>query len=96
MKLDGRTALLFVDGRDSGDLPEGSTVSCTADEHPARLVRFADRDFHQILKNKFGLPGPDTDRRWIIDGIDGDAFGFSDADDEAVERARSTRSPDAG
>ena len=61
--LDGRTATLFVDGRDEGPLPEGSVVTCSADAHPARLVTFGPRDFHGILKAKFGLPGPGTPGR---------------------------------
>lgn len=67
--LDGRTATLFVDGRDEGQLPEGSVVTCTADSNPARLVTFGPRDFHGILKAKFGLPGTATTGRdrWLSD-----------------------------
>lgn len=61
--LDGRTATLFVDGRDEGPLSEGSVVTCSADANPARLVTFGPRDFHGILKTKFGLPGPGTPGR---------------------------------
>lgn len=64
--LDGRPAVLFVDGREVATLSEGSSITCTSGLHPARLVRFADRDFHQILKAKFGLPGPDNDPRWAV------------------------------
>lgn len=56
--LEGRTATLLVDGRNIGELVPGDAVSCRASAHPARLVRFGERDFHQILKAKFGL----TDR----------------------------------
>lgn len=56
--LEGRTATLLVDGRNIGELVPGDAVSCRASAHPAQLVRFGERDFHQILKAKFGL----TDR----------------------------------
>ena len=56
--LEGRTATLLVDGRNIGDLVPGDAVTCRGGPHPARLVRFGERDFHQILKAKFGL----TDR----------------------------------
>ena len=84
--LDGRNAVLFVDGRDCGSLSEGSAISCTAGSHPARLVRFADRDFHQILKAKFGLPGPEADRRWAL----------APNDVEAAEAAEAGEDPSAG
>lgn len=53
--LEGRMATLVVDGRRVGDLSPGDAVVCRPGKHPARLVRFGDRDFHQILKAKFGL-----------------------------------------
>ena len=56
--LEGRTATLLVDGRNIGELAPGDAVTCRGGAHPARLVRFGERDFHQILKAKFGL----TDR----------------------------------
>ena len=56
--LEGRTATLLVDGRNIGELAPGDAVTCRGGPHPARLVRFGERDFHQILKAKFGL----TDR----------------------------------
>lgn len=56
--LEGRTATLLVDGRNIGELAPGDAVTCRGGPHPARLVRFRERDFHQILKAKFGL----TDR----------------------------------
>lgn len=46
---------LILDGREVGDLNEGDTVTCTQGPQPARLITFAPRDFHQILKAKFGL-----------------------------------------
>lgn len=56
--LEDRLATLLVDGRRVGDLAPGDEMVCRAGTHPARLVRFGERDFHQILKAKFGL----TDR----------------------------------
>jgi NAD+ kinase len=52
---DARAASLTVDGREVGELAPGDRVRCTAGPHPARIVTFAPRDFHQILKAKFGL-----------------------------------------
>ncbi|MEZ5169718.1 MAG: NAD(+)/NADH kinase [Acidimicrobiia bacterium] len=46
---------LTTDGREVAILQPGDTVSCTAGERPARVVSFESRDFHQILKAKFGL-----------------------------------------
>ena len=53
--LDGRPAALVLDGRDLGPLAGGDTVACRAADHDARFVTFGERDFHQILKAKFGL-----------------------------------------
>lgn len=50
-----RTASLAVDGRPSGMLGDGDVVRCRASEHHARLVTFGPREFHRILKSKFGL-----------------------------------------
>jgi NAD+ kinase len=50
-----RPATLSVDGRNQGELTEGDVVVCTAADHNARLVTFGGRDFHQIVKAKFGL-----------------------------------------
>lgn len=47
---------LTVDGRELGRLSPGDRVACTASTSPARLITFQPRDFHQVLKNKFGLP----------------------------------------
>jgi NAD+ kinase len=52
---DEGNVMLTLDGRLTGDLHAGDTVSCTAGPKPARLVTFGPRDFHQILKAKFGL-----------------------------------------
>lgn len=48
-------ATMTVDGRELGHLGSGDVVSCTAAEKAARVVSFGPRDFHQILKAKFGL-----------------------------------------
>ena len=53
--LDGRGAALLVDGRPVTELEPGDAVTCRAAAHPARLVTFGPRDFHRILKAKFGL-----------------------------------------
>lgn len=66
--LDGRTATLFVDGRDEGTVPDGAVVTCSAHPQPARLVTFGPRDFHGILRTKFELPGPGTPARERFDG----------------------------
>ena len=56
--LDGRPAALVLDGRDCGILAPGDSVTCRAGAHDAHLVTFGERDFHQILKAKFGLGHP--------------------------------------
>jgi NAD+ kinase len=48
--------LLTIDGRERGVLEPGDMVRCTGGPRPARVVTFGPRDFHQILKAKFGLP----------------------------------------
>ncbi|HVM01744.1 MAG TPA: NAD(+)/NADH kinase [Acidimicrobiales bacterium] len=53
--MDGRPAALVLDGRDVGPLAPGDAVACRPAPVDARLVTFGDRDFHQILKAKFGL-----------------------------------------
>ena len=50
-----RPATLSVDGRNLGTLVEGDAIVCTASDRVARFVRFGQRDFHRILKTKFGL-----------------------------------------
>ncbi|MGZ4792590.1 MAG: NAD(+)/NADH kinase [Ilumatobacteraceae bacterium] len=52
---DARSTVLTLDGRDIGMLDSGDTVTCAAGPKPARIVTFGPRDFHQILKAKFGL-----------------------------------------
>jgi NAD+ kinase len=54
--LNGRPAELVVDGQTRGMLDEGTTVTCQAGEHDARLVSFGESHFLDILKAKFGLP----------------------------------------
>lgn len=51
----GRPATLSVDGQNVATLADGDAIVCTAAERPARLVSFGRRDFHGILKSKFGL-----------------------------------------
>jgi NAD+ kinase len=53
-----RAAGVSVDGAHHADLDPGATVRVTADRRPARFVTFGDRNFHQILKAKFGLNEP--------------------------------------
>jgi NAD+ kinase len=53
--IEGRQAELVVDGQSRGVLVSGDLVRCRAGDHDARLVTFGERDFHHILKQKFGL-----------------------------------------
>jgi len=53
--LDGTAAELIVDGSLQANLEPGRTVTCAAGECDARFVTFGERDFHHILKSKFGL-----------------------------------------
>lgn len=46
---------LVLDGREVGALSSGDSVTCREGPEPARLITFAPRDFHQLLKAKFGL-----------------------------------------
>ena len=85
--LDSRGATLFLDGRASGPLSEGTIVRCSIGSHPARLVSFGRRDFHQILKAKFGLPGPEDDRRWNLPDND-EMADDSRPEDGGESRAR--------
>ncbi|MGH9135868.1 MAG: NAD(+)/NADH kinase [Acidimicrobiales bacterium] len=50
-----RPATLSVDGRNVGLLHEGDAIVCTQARRSAKLVTFGARDFHRILKTKFGL-----------------------------------------
>ena len=53
--LGDRPAAVSVDGVQHGRLEPGEHVTVTAAAAPARVVTFGARDFHQILKSKFGL-----------------------------------------
>ena len=53
--LDGRPAILVVDGRTLATLTPGDQVHVAAAKHDALFVAFDGRDFHQILKAKFKL-----------------------------------------
>lgn len=53
--IDGRRAEVVIDGRSSGVLTGGDLVQCQAGEFDALLVTFGQRDFHRIIKAKFGL-----------------------------------------
>jgi NAD+ kinase len=53
--LGHRPATLSIDGQNVGILREGDALVCTASPIPARLITFGPRDFHRILKAKFGL-----------------------------------------
>jgi NAD+ kinase len=53
--IDGLPAELVVDGQSQGSLATGDVIRCVAGPHDARLVSFGGRDFHHILKQKFGL-----------------------------------------
>ena len=53
--IDERRAGLTLDGRELGTLEPEDSVTCTGGSRPARIVTFGLRDFHQILKAKFGL-----------------------------------------
>ena len=53
--IDGRRAALVLDGRDGGALAAGDSIRCSVGPVDARLVSFGRRDFHRILKAKFGL-----------------------------------------
>ena len=50
-----RPALLTLDGRALGELEPGAVVHCICGPRPARIITLGPRDFHQILKAKFGL-----------------------------------------
>ena len=53
--VDERPVALTLDGQELGHLDAGDAVTCTGGPRPARIVSFGPRDFHQILKVKFGL-----------------------------------------
>jgi NAD+ kinase len=53
--LGERAAAVSVDGTQQGALDPGHRLLVRAAPTPARFVTFGGRDFHQILKSKFGL-----------------------------------------
>jgi NAD+ kinase len=55
---EGSSGMLVVDGAHMEVLSAGDSVACRAGKLPARLVRFGRRDFHAILRSKFGLGEP--------------------------------------
>jgi NAD kinase len=50
-----RPATVSIDGRSVGEIDVGEAVVATAADRSAQLVTFGDRNFHGILKAKFGL-----------------------------------------
>lgn len=50
-----RPATVAIDGRSIGELEVGEALVATAAPTSARLLTFGDRNFHSILKAKFGL-----------------------------------------
>lgn len=50
-----RDAAVSVDGQEHGLVAVGDTITISAAPEPARFVTFGPRNFHQILKSKFGL-----------------------------------------
>jgi len=53
-----RPAVLVVDGMSVATLAPGQQVVCRAADHDAQLVVFGERNFHAIVRSRFGL----TDR----------------------------------
>ena len=53
--LGHRDAAVSIDGQEATTLTEGDTVTVIPSPHVARLVRFGQRRFHQVLTAKFGL-----------------------------------------
>jgi NAD+ kinase len=50
-----RGAVIVLDGAPTEEIEPGDRVSCAASVVPARLITFGARDFHAILRIKFGL-----------------------------------------
>lgn len=55
-----RPAVLSLDGRTALDLEPGQTVICKAADHKVKFLRYNPKDFHAVLKDKFGLKDPAT------------------------------------
>ena len=53
--LEPRPAVVVVDGQTVCELAPGDLVCCRESPTPARLVTFGERDFHAILRARFGL-----------------------------------------
>ncbi len=53
--VNARSVVLTIDGREIGELDAGATVRCTGAARPAHIATLGPRDFHQVLKTKFGL-----------------------------------------
>ncbi len=53
--LGDRDAAVSIDGQEQGRLAVGESISITGGPDPARFATFGGRNFHQILKAKFGL-----------------------------------------
>lgn len=53
--LDGPPTALTLDGQEQGELIPGDVAVVMADDQTARMVTFAPRDFHQLLRDKFHL-----------------------------------------
>ncbi len=61
--LGEEAGLLSADGRESLELPVGSSVRIGAAPRPARFVRREDAPaFFELVRSKFGLPGRDGER----------------------------------
>ncbi len=54
--VEEREVDLVVDGREVCALVPGDVVRCTAASRSAKIMGLGSRDFHQLLKRKFGLP----------------------------------------
>lgn len=55
IEVSSRPASLSVDGRTIGTLVDRDAVLCRASDRSVRLVTFGPRNFHAVLKAKFGL-----------------------------------------
>ena len=53
--LEPRPAVVVVDGLSVDTLDPGDAVCCRESPMPARFVTFGERDFHAILRTRFGL-----------------------------------------
>ena len=53
--LEDREAVIAVDGHTVCQLEVGQSVTCSAATVPAKIVSFGGKNFHRVLKTKFGL-----------------------------------------